>query len=195
MGEQVKLHVLLSITPHGFHYLPDYHPPAPRPPPPSTQSMEKLSSMKLIPGTRKVRDCWPNWPENKLPLTWAFPAQYVHFWDGRAMGRRSWSDLRTPYFVCRSHLHCCLNTCAHRPKKGSRRRVIQLTVPLPAENYLCISSFSSVSMVTLRVRKNVFSVYSWTSSIDLAPVSCWILICFFCEMGEASIWGIFLTDY
>ena len=155
--------------------------------------MEKPSSMKLVPGNRKVRDCWPNWPETKLPLTWAFQTQYVHFWNGRAMGRHSWSDLRTPYFVCRSHLHCCVNTYS-QAKKGSRRRVTQLTVPLAAENYLCISSFFSVSMVTLTMRKNVFSVYSWTSSIDLAPLSCWILICFFYEMGEASVWGIFLTD-
>lgn len=46
MGEQEKLHVLLSITPHGLHHLLNYHRPAP-----STQSMEKMSSMKwsLVP--------------------------------------------------------------------------------------------------------------------------------------------------
>ena len=43
MGERAKLHLQLPIAPHRSHY--HLKPPS---------SMEKLSSMKLVPGTKKA---------------------------------------------------------------------------------------------------------------------------------------------
>ena len=51
MGEPAKLHLRLPIAPNRLYYRLNHSSP-----PPPTPSLEKLSSMKPVPGARKTGD-------------------------------------------------------------------------------------------------------------------------------------------
>ena len=50
-GKRAKLRLPLPIAPHRVHYYPMR-------PPPHPQSVERLCSKKLVPGAKKVGDCY-----------------------------------------------------------------------------------------------------------------------------------------
>ena len=52
-----------SAAPHSSRYLLSHHPPTPPP------SVENLSSTKMVPGAKKVGDCWVKMPSAKGQLT------------------------------------------------------------------------------------------------------------------------------